>query len=602
MAIFTVRNKEGETREAPEERLGDAKKDGFFPVVSSGSDERRVDPDMLHFAAKDGFSPVRPESLKGEQVAAQPIGPEQASAVDRFVERVKDPARWHAVWNNGGVYGRKDIVQGDVPMVIPAGPAVAAAGKIAQAEGLAGKLSQGMSAPERLYSAVKAVNSTAPGRIAANTVQGGIQGAINAKEGERLDGAIHGAKVGALLGTGAEILSTAVEPVAGWLKGKAGEKSTSAIGATKADMKRLGEKGAERLGNVALDEGVVTPFSTPKSIAEKASHAKESVGEQIGNLIKGADDAGAAKIDGSKIGLELLEHPDVIAAKTTPGGSGLYESASREAETLAQNGEMSLSDAHALRRRIDQNINFNKRRSDLKPGEQEVLYKIRDALNNAINEAVNAVRGGGEIDALKKANASYSNLSRIEDMATNRMAMNSSNRTISLTDTIAGAAGASTGNPALAVGLAGANKLGRTFGKSLQATGARAASNTLAGIAKKVAPLRDNPATTQFVAGLAGKQLREANAPEAEPPAAPRPILGDMPDASRDVAAKTPKRGPAAWTARGLENLGITDPAMAERISSSKEGKRLLIEASDMSPGSKGLNRIKEKIQKGFGQ
>jgi len=52
-------------------------------------------------------------------------------------------------------------------------------------------------------------------------------------------------------------------------------------------------------------------------------------------------------------------------------------------------------------------------------------------------------------------------------------------------------------------------------------------------------------------------------------------------------------KGPDAWAAKGAAMLGLSD------VSNDPAVRRLLIEASDLSPGSPRLQRIKEQIQKG---
>lgn len=66
----------------------------------------------------------------------------------------------------------------------------------------------------------------------------------------------------------------------------------------------------------------------------------------------------------------------------------------------------------------------------------------------------------------------------------------------------------------------------------------------------------------------------------------------------RNVADETPSKGEDKWAASGLEKLGIQDRGLASALMQSKEGKRLLIEASDLAPGSKAMQRIKDQIQK----
>ena len=64
---------------------------------------------------------------------------------------------------------------------------------------------------------------------------------------------------------------------------------------------------------------------------------------------------------------------------------------------------------------------------------------------------------------------------------------------------------------------------------------------------------------------------------------------------------RTPNsKGEAKWARDGVKKLGIQDKALAEKLLQSKEGKRLLIEASSLKPGSKRMKKIQEKIKKGY--
>ena len=97
MAILTVRNQTGDTRQVDESKVSLAEKDGFVPVVSNGTDEKLVKYSNLELAKKDGFNllgsqPQQPQEddgaihnafktiLKGAGIAADVIdrlGPAQ---------------------------------------------------------------------------------------------------------------------------------------------------------------------------------------------------------------------------------------------------------------------------------------------------------------------------------------------------------------------------------------------------------------------------------------------------------------------------------------------------------------------------------------------
>lgn len=59
-------------------------------------------------------------------------------------------------------------------------------------------------------------------------------------------------------------------------------------------------------------------------------------------------------------------------------------------------------------------------------------------------------------------------------------------------------------------------------------------------------------------------------------------------------------RGEDKWAASGLMKLGIEDQSMSDQLLNSKEGKRLLIEASDLPANSKRLEAIKLKLSQGL--
>lgn len=376
---------------------------------------------------------------------------------------------------------RQSHVMGAPPLAVPAG-----------AMGVLGKTANFL-------------NSNPITRIATAGGQGIVQGAIDSPDG---GGAAQGGKTGALIQTAAELLPAVARPIAKRLGGVAANKAVEAIGATKADLGRLGNKSAQ-VGQDVLDRGVLGYFSTPASVAKKTGKEGgllERAGKRIGVLLERSDAAGAAKIDPAEAAVSLLDDPEVIAWRKTPGAEGKATLAEQYANTLAANKSMSLKELHDFRRGIDDEINFARARQDAS-GKDEVLYKVRDILNDRMNLAVNEVAPSlGEAgNALKSANQEYTSLSRINKIAQNRATMNSGNRTFGLTDTIAAAAGVATGDSpedkiknALIYGLG--NKAMRSVGKSTLARAAEAAALRSGRLANIGQWAKENPAAFQAVA------------------------------------------------------------------------------------------------------
>lgn len=64
---------------------------------------------------------------------------------------------------------------------------------------------------------------------------------------------------------------------------------------------------------------------------------------------------------------------------------------------------------------------------------------------------------------------------------------------------------------------------------------------------------------------------------------------------------RTPAKGPDAWAQQGIQKLGIQDNNISARLLQDPKAKQLLIQASDLTPGSKAMKNINDQIQKGWG-
>jgi hypothetical protein len=64
---------------------------------------------------------------------------------------------------------------------------------------------------------------------------------------------------------------------------------------------------------------------------------------------------------------------------------------------------------------------------------------------------------------------------------------------------------------------------------------------------------------------------------------------------------RSPAKGPEAWVQQGLSKLGIQDQNLVSRVLADPKGKELLIQASDLTPGSKAMKTIFSQIQSKWG-
>jgi predicted lipid-binding transport protein (Tim44 family) len=114
---------------------------------------------------------------------------------------------------------------------------------------------------------------------------------------------------------------------------------------------------------------------------------------------------------------------------------------------------------------------------------------------------------------------------------------------------------------------------------------------------KLVEMAKNNPAELQALIKRAqGVGVDEIAPVMAQPRVAAQPAATKQAMAPAPAASPAPAKGPDAWAQRGLEKLGLQNRSDLMRDPRTRD---LLIQASDLSPGSKALQRIKEQIQKG---
>lgn len=354
-------------------------------------------------------------------------------------------------------------------------------------------------------------------KVAQGAKIGGVMGAV-ANPGDtvgeispvqiekRFINAVLGAGIGAAATGAIEGVSAGVKKGAEWLRGKAAEKAVGALKPTAKIAQTMKATGRDQdIGRTLLDEGAIPILGTPKRIGARIDGLKEAAGEKVGELVRSG---GAEKVvDATELAVNLLESPRVAQLRKTPGMESVANRVDQLADTLANNGQMTLEQTQALRQAIDKSINFSRQVPEMK-GIMPVLYDLRTSLRDRMNQVINE-RGGQGTDALLKANRAYSNLAEASTLAGKAAAKDLSNRSISLTDTIAAGAGLASGGPLVSAAAGALNKGVRTFGASLAARSSDAAAKLLEKSMPMSAFARANPvafqAASQRMFGLTGK-------------------------------------------------------------------------------------------------
>lgn len=335
-----------------------------------------------------------------------------------------------------------------------------------------------------------------------------------------------GGTIGAVAQGGFHLLGkgmTALKPSE--LRKLSNVKALKAGGAIGSDLKKLGPERVQEIGEELHKKGVVKAFQSIEDFAKKATEAKEEAGQAIGNALESVDDlvkqakelvdAGAiggnlpqqgkdalkASIDkqfqfnmsriGQRIQKELIE-PNA----NNPLLKGELNKLAAIADDFGSKAATTMKEGNVIKGTQGAVTNFN---SETVPQafKKQIYGIIKTELDDIVAKTGNlemAVgKGGGNTlgkmdvaarnqsvsDAYQGAKKTYGAMKQAEKISTDRLGQTQGNREISLTDTIAGAAGLATGNPANAVLLGGANKLMRQYGDSVMSVGARRAADLI---------------------------------------------------------------------------------------------------------------------------
>lgn len=243
--------------------------------------------------------------------------------------------------------------------------------------------------------------------------------------------------------------------------------------------------------------------------------------------------------------------------------------------------------ANEIKGAFDDQINYSRNPLTNEPNKEKVFSGARRELNNIILESIDSIDDKALGDTLRQANADYGMASKVSRIANDRVQRENANKFFGLTDNITGVGGVvaslMTGTPLAGIGLVAIKKIADKYGATTTAVALDALSKRL---------LREPQ-----MQRLAQINPREFNATVIR--------LFETMDARNQLRLPkaadkdAPKKGPEKWVNDGAEKLnsvGIPQEEI-ERLRQTKEGRDLLIEASDASPNSKRMEAVLRRLR-----
>lgn len=302
---------------------------------------------------------------------------------------------------------------------------------------------------------------------------------------KRLEQGGEGALVGGLTGGAGRALYKTGEKlgnVKNALKDWADLKSFKAIGGMLSDFREAQAKSPlfdptkrmKELGRALYEKGLAKGGNTFEQIAQGAAKAREEAGNAIGAIFEIAEKRGKEikalssevkeKLSSSALNaqtwanelkkrfLGFYDETGKLIQKgelqTKAGGLSAIKAVEDRLTELGHLGNnASIMEIHRFRKELDHLIDFTKRTSE-SPVQNQTLKKIRNFINEKIEQRIEALDGiikKDTLSKLKEANKQYSIWTDIHEISQDRVWRELRNRTFSLTDTSAAIGSGSVG-------------------------------------------------------------------------------------------------------------------------------------------------------------
>lgn len=453
------------------------------------------------------------------------------------------------------------------------------------------------------------------GAARGGAVIGGAQAAGGSDADNAVDlakdtgiGILTGATVGKLADVATPRIEAGVKKVGQKAKDIAEMMSARSLGAERGTIKKLGNEAVKKAGRYALDNDVVTALNN----TEGKIVANEAAKKSAVNARKGAydtiDEASASQFNPKEAATAAR---DKILEGKNPNHDDVKEligALDPHLKNILSRGDenISMAEAQKLVESLKAKAKFDTSRSNQGNEVAKSVYEsVRKSINEAAEKGADKIGVGGlglgrnadgELDLrtlrqiIEDSNSKYSSGKVAEELLKNKNAREQGNRLVGLTDTITGAGaaayGGATGDWTGAGEIVVAKKLIEKYGAQMAARGLDKVAKKLLAVPEMAALAEKSPAAFQSIVSHFES---------------PKTVL------QKSADNEAPKKGPAKWANDGHDKLlkhAGDDEMTVELLQKAKTSmidnpklKKLLIEASDLKPGSKALDKVVLKMK-----
>ncbi|MES2355618.1 MAG: hypothetical protein V4568_14710 [Pseudomonadota bacterium] len=364
------------------------------------------------------------------------------------------------------------------------------------------------------------------------------------------------------------------------LQSIAAKKAVTATGATGKQAAKF----APEAGQELLDRGIVKFGDSQAKVAEKATAQWEQASENTGKVLADLDKKGGA-VDRTQVIESLRKRATELGDDESQ--FGVSDSLNKLADRIEANikaggkSQIPLTQAESIKRGFQNAANYNSGPMDL-----SISKEAASVYRQAVEDAATKVDPTAA-DAFMAEKKSYGLLKPIQDAANKRAATVAQSPHGGLLDTAAAGVGEAVGGAPAAIAL----PIARRGMASRIAPAMAATANTGAKIVGAV------PAAVEGSAQAIPAVLRASSPgmPAALDSGVQRLIPMPAAAAAQGPSAnRSPAKGEDLWAQQGAAKLGIQD---ASGLMNDPISKQLLIQASDLSPGSKAMKKIQDQLR-----
>lgn len=364
-----------------------------------------------------------------------------------------------------------------------------------------------------------------------------------------------------------------------------------------ANFGELGGDAANRVGQ-RIQDALEGPAQT--------EFLNRNTAEQISMFGRQGEIAGTGIVPRSYVG---TQRPVVVQGRGQTTMPIAPQPPTRPIRPVDVRNPMDPRRANDVKGALDDAINYARSPLSKEPAAEKAFSAARRVVSKKVDEAIDSLGGETELLKLKSANREYGLSATADRIAKDRIRRESANKQMfGLTDTITGVGalgyGASTQDWDTAIGIMAAKKLGEKYGASTLAAALDRGSKFLLRSPDMQKLAQTSPqAFRAAVIDLTSRIERKWGLPKAAQ--APNELDRDSSvparyeDRSKEYESKPP-RGRNKWSADGFDKLMRHAPDIEldrAQLMQDPKTRELLIQASDLKPGTKAMDKIMMKIK-----